>query len=98
RSQSSLFPYTTLFRSFYLAADGTLTTTAPDEPGEDAFESDPARPVPLVGSTSVEGMPADYMAADQRFAAERDDVLVYVSAPLDRSEEHTSELQSRENL
>lgn len=83
RSFTTWPPRDVAARRFYLAADGTLTTTAPDEPGEDAFESDPARPVPLVGGTFVDGMPADYMAADQRFAAGRDDVLVYVSAPLD---------------
>lgn len=66
----------------FVDAGGVLTSAAPAEPGDDAFESDPARPVPLV-SGLAEGMPSDYMAADQRFAAARDDVLVYVSAPLE---------------
>jgi len=38
--------------------------------------------VPLIGYAG-EGMPGDYMTADQRFAAERTDVLVYQTAALD---------------
>lgn len=69
-------------RTFFMKSAGVLAATAPGQPGDDAFESDPARPVPLV-SGLAEGMPGDYMAADQRFAAARDDVLVYQSAPLE---------------
>ncbi len=46
--------------------------------------SDPARPVPFVGYTAI-GMPQEYMVSDQRFAASRPDVLVYVTAPLEEN-------------
>jgi len=49
----------------------------------DEYMSDPNRPVPVIGHTG-DGMPGDYMAEDQRFAARRPDVLVYASAPLER--------------
>jgi predicted acyl esterase len=48
----------------------------------DQYVSDPARPVPFLGSTAL-GMPDDYMGQDQRFAGRRPDVLVYESAPLE---------------
>jgi len=53
--------------------------------GEGAFDeyvSDPARPVPVIGQAG-DGMPGDYMAEDQRFAARRPDVLVYQTEPLE---------------
>jgi putative CocE/NonD family hydrolase len=42
----------------------------------DEFISDPAKPVPLMNKIDI-GMPQTYMTADQRFAAQRPDVLVY---------------------
>ena len=42
----------------------------------DEYVSDPAKPVPFVGWTTM-GMAAEYLVADQRFAARRPDVLVY---------------------
>ncbi|MBA2353400.1 MAG: CocE/NonD family hydrolase [Acidobacteria bacterium] len=68
---------------FYLGAGGTLRPTA-SAAGEDAFDayvSDPANPVPIVDRMAI-GMPRDYMASDQRFAAARRDVLVYRSEVL----------------
>jgi uncharacterized protein len=68
--------------AYYLDEKGTLSTARPAQP--DAFEeyvSDPANPVPAVGAPAI-GMPRDYMASDQRFAATRPDVLVYKSAVL----------------
>jgi putative CocE/NonD family hydrolase len=67
----------------YLAPGGKLTfDPAPDEgPGYDEYLSDPARPMPVIGRIG-DGMPSDYMTEDQRFAAQRPDVLVYVSEPL----------------
>ncbi len=49
----------------------------------DEYLSDPAKPVPVIGHTG-DGMPGDYMAEDQRFAARRPDVLVYETEPLER--------------
>jgi putative CocE/NonD family hydrolase len=48
----------------------------------DTYVSDPAKPVPYVGYTTPT-MPEEYMVADQRFAATRPDVLVYVTEPLE---------------
>ena len=44
--------------------------------------SDPAKPVPWVGYTA-QTMPEEYMVSDQRFAATRPDVVVYVTEPLE---------------
>jgi len=73
--------------SLYLLPGGKLGF----EPGADSsgardgafdeYVSDPARPVPVIGHTG-DGMPGDYMAEDQRFAARRPDVLVYQTEPL----------------
>ena len=76
--------------SLYLLPGGKLAF----EPGQgvsknganDAFDeyvSDPSRPVPVIGHAG-DGMPGDYMAEDQRFAARRPDVLVYETEPLER--------------
>jgi hypothetical protein len=45
-------------------------------PNFDEFVSDPARPVPFIGKTVI-NMAREYMTADQRFASNRPDVLVY---------------------
>jgi putative CocE/NonD family hydrolase len=71
--------------AIYLAPGGKLVfAPAPAEgPGYDEYLSDPAKPVPVIGRIGA-GMPRDYMTDDQRFAAQRPDVLVYVSEPLER--------------
>ena len=51
-------------------------------PGADAFPSDPAKPVPYFERTTTR-MDYDYMAADQRHASRRPDVLVYQTPPLE---------------
>ena len=48
----------------------------------DSYVSDPAKPVPFVGYTAPT-VPEEYMVSDQRFAATRPDVLVYVTEPLE---------------
>lgn len=67
-------------------ASGTLSTTpaAADEKAFDAFVSDPARPVPYHPASSL-SIERDYMIIDQRFAAQRPDVLVYQTEPLESS-------------
>lgn len=52
--------------------------------GSDAYISDPANPVPYIDKRSGERINA-YMAADQRFAARRSDVLFYQSEPLNEN-------------
>ncbi len=64
--------------SLYLQPDGKLGFTAPN--GGSAFDeyvSDPAKPVPVVDRIESNGMPRDYITADQRFASRRTDVLTY---------------------
>lgn len=71
--------------TIYFQARGRLGTQAPVEDGQSAFDeyiSDPNRPVPYLGYI-VGGMTDDYLTEDQRFAAERPDVLVYQTEPLE---------------
>lgn len=68
--------------TMYLGAGGRLATEAPkDNEAFDEYLADPNKPVPYVGYTAL-GMRADYMTEDQRFAAQRPDVLVYQSEVL----------------
>ncbi|MFZ0178295.1 MAG: CocE/NonD family hydrolase [Candidatus Dormiibacterota bacterium] len=61
---------------------GGLAFEPPTEPdASDSWVSDPAKPVPVVGYTAPT-IPDEYMVSDQRFAATRPDVLVYVTEPL----------------
>jgi hypothetical protein len=68
-------------RTLYLHPDGKLAFDPPapakNGAGFDAYVSDPMKPVPLVDRIESQGMPHDYITADQRFAATRPDVLVY---------------------
>jgi putative CocE/NonD family hydrolase len=78
-------PPATQHRSLYLRAGGTLSLDPPPDTSSSAFDeyvSDPAHPVPYVPALSTD-MDPDYMSQDQRFAANRSDVVVYQSAPLD---------------
>jgi len=65
--------------ALYLHPNGKLAFTPPSA-GAAAFDeyvSDPAKPVPLVERIENNGMPRDYITADQRFASRRTDVLTY---------------------
>jgi len=66
----------------YFNADGKLSEKSAQDVGYDEYISDPNRPVPVIGEIGA-GMPGDYMTYDQRFAAQRPDVLVYQTEPLD---------------
>ena len=64
--------------ALYLQPGGKLSFAAPGKDGAfDQYVSDPAKPVPLVDRVESQGMPRDYITADQRFAARRPDVLTY---------------------
>ena len=65
----------------YFQARGQLDAHLAAESGADAYTSDPAHPVPYLNGIHI-GMAPEYMAADQRFAGRRPDVLVYQTAPL----------------
>ncbi|MFN0111403.1 MAG: CocE/NonD family hydrolase [Blastocatellia bacterium] len=69
-------------KTLYFQANGTLGTDAPkDANGFDEYVSDPNRPVPHLGYIN-RGFTGDYMTEDQRFAAQRPDVIVYETEPL----------------
>lgn len=80
-------PKATTPKSFYLGADGKLTTDAPAETEPksafDEFPSDPAKPVPFIDKITI-GMAQEYMTADQRQASRRPDVLVYQTDVLEQ--------------
>jgi hypothetical protein len=64
--------------ALYLQANGKLAFTPPSGGASfDEYVSDPAKPVPLVERIENNGMPRDYITADQRFASRRTDVLTY---------------------
>src|SRR3712207_8506107 len=84
--RSTLFPYTTLFRSDRLAGG----VRRADHPRDRALRAVPAgRGVPIAWRDQPLALPADLVPA-ARWAS-------HVRAG-DRSEEHTSELQSRQYL
>jgi len=68
--------------ALYLHHRGALSITKPTQSGEDRYVSDPARPVPYLGSPS-QRLDHDYMTGDQRFATRRPDVLTYSTPVLD---------------
>jgi putative CocE/NonD family hydrolase len=65
--------------SIYLQPNGKLAFTPPASGAAqfDEYVSDPAKPVPTVERVENNGMPRDYITADQRFASRRTDVLNY---------------------
>lgn len=72
--------------AFYFGADHALTTTVTngtDTGSFDSYLSDPAHPTPYINQTSG-GRIDEYMAADQRFASSRSDVLYFVSTVLEQ--------------
>ena len=72
-------------KTLYFHANGRLSFEPPlaDEGSAfDEYVSDPAKPVPYIGSTAV-GMTREHMVDDQRFAATRQDVLVYQTEMLE---------------
>jgi uncharacterized protein len=72
--------------SLFFHERGRLAFDPPkaDEPAFDEYVSDPAKPVPYIDKIGFRMM-ADYMVADQRFAARRPDVLVYETDALDKN-------------
>jgi putative CocE/NonD family hydrolase len=69
--------------TLYFKDGGKLDGGLPAETNAyDEYLSDPNRPVPYIGYIA-RGMTSDYMTEDQRFAAQRPDVLVYKTEPLE---------------
>ncbi len=72
-------------QSLYFHADEKLSFDPPTDDASDAHDeyvSNPNKPVPYMNEI-VEGMKAEYMVADQRFASRRPDVLVYQTGELE---------------
>src|SRR5207302_11314761 len=92
-TRSTLFPYTTLFRSQYSPSPGNVTVKVTIRRGADTIE--------IATITEPVGKSRDFGTLQ---AFERTEVLAFIVAAIAamgtgmRSEEHTSELQSRENL
>jgi len=69
-------------RSFYLQPDGALAPQPPTAAASyDEYLSDPAHPVPYTNGIYADRN-NEYMLEDQRFAAQRPDVLTFQTAPL----------------
>ncbi|HCT57641.1 MAG TPA: X-Pro dipeptidyl-peptidase [Gemmatimonas aurantiaca] len=70
-------------RALYFHAGGKLSFSAPaaatGAAAYDSYVSDPMKPVPTMDRIEGQGMPRDYIVADQRYASRRPDVLTYVS-------------------
>jgi hypothetical protein len=77
-------PKQAIARTLYLRAGGALDFATPPETSDafDEFISDPFKPVPFTMQISTD-YPRSYPVEDQRFAAERPDVLVYQTEPLE---------------
>ena len=72
-------------QTLYFHANGKLSFTAPaaNENGFDEYISDPAKPVPYT-TEILNGWSKQYVAADQRFASRRPDVLTWQTEVLDK--------------
>lgn len=71
------------YRRLYLRDGGRLMYESPEEKNSfSAYRSDPERPVPY-SAVPHKGRYKEYMAEDQRFASTRQDVLTYMSEPLE---------------
>src|SRR5207302_10538224 len=91
---STLFPYTTLFRSYYAVSDtlSVFNQTPTHNKGDNFYNSPPGGQV-----TDTKGGYTVTVTAPTGFNNKQVQVDVSTQASA-RSEEHTSELQSRENL
>ena len=78
-------PTDAVAETFWLAPNGVLSNQKGELPTENSFISDPSKPVPYRAAADLSWRftPRPYMCEDQRFAARRQDVLVYESLRLD---------------
>lgn len=68
---------------FFLGPNNTLAGSAASKNERETFISDPANPVPYAEGKKMVFTPRKYMSDDQRFAAAREDVLVYETPVLE---------------
>lgn len=78
--------------SWYLQANGDLSTVKPTESGIRRFVYDPARPVPTIGGAELG---ADIGPRDQRSLESRADVLVFTSEVLESPLEVTGRIGAK---
>src|SRR4029077_9789894 len=69
-------------KTLFLDEKGQLGWRRREKAANEESRADPNKPVPYIAHI-VMGMRPDYMTEDQRFAAERPDVLTYKSEPLE---------------
>ncbi|MFC4689846.1 CocE/NonD family hydrolase [Dokdonia genika] len=69
--------------SFFLGKENALTGSPSTKYDAEKFVSDPANPVPYAEGKKMVFTPRKYMSDDQRFAAAREDVLVYETPVLE---------------
>jgi uncharacterized protein len=81
RQYASWPPAGTQAKTLYFHEAGKLSFDEPRANGFDEYVSDPNKPVPFVGYTTID-VPQEYMDSDQRFASKRTDVLTYETEPL----------------
>ena len=75
-------PATAHTENLYFDAKGKLSLKSPPLTRSfNEYISDPAHPVPFINNIAI-GMTREYMVDDQRFAARRQDVVVYQTEPL----------------
>src|SRR5437773_8742843 len=90
---SPLFPYTTLFRS--LSSQAPITTSSPPCPRRvTKFGPDFSRNAAELGTRSAKNCCARATTS----AGDSETVVVWIMESVERSEEHTSELQSHHDL
>jgi len=75
-------PKETVPAKWLLNEQHSLSLITANTKGADEYISDPANPVPYIDKVAGERL-SEYMAADQRFAAKRNDVLFYESKTLE---------------
>lgn len=69
--------------NFYLGTNQSLNGSPSSKKDAESFVSDPANPVPYAEGKKMVFTPRKYMSDDQRFAGQRDDVLVYETPVLE---------------
>lgn len=74
---------------FYLRANGSLSTQAPDAEEPDRYTYDPADPAPTYGGALLMAPEFPPGPVDQRRIEARSDVLIYTTEPLERDTEVT---------
>src|SRR5690606_41679456 len=89
-----LFPYTTLFRAMRVGVDYRSGMQRTDLARDRHLPLKPAKEGGVVGELGPDDLDRDQLARER--LSEID--VAHAAAAQPRSEEHTSELQSRENL